>query len=178
MANAYDQEQRQLSQESLQLALFALMKTQTFASITISELCKKAGISRMAFYRNYDSKEAVVVDYFKNYVQPFYQHLSAQEHKDPMAITWAYFDYVDQHTELFEVLIKSGAENILVQEFTQFVSQFYLDNVRTIPFTGDYAFFWNSFISAGLYNMTIEWIKHDKKTSIELLTEIAVKIGG
>lgn len=178
MANSYDQEQRQLSQESLQLALFSLMKNQLFATITIRELCKKAGISRMAFYRNYNSKEEVVVDYFKNYVQPFYQYLSNQKEKEPVAITRAFFEYVDRHTELFAVLIKSGVENLLIKEFTQFVSQFYLDNVQSIPFEGDYAFYWNSFISAGLYNMTIEWIKNDKETSIDLLTEIAVKVGG
>lgn len=178
MANSYDQEQRQLSQESLQIALFVLMKNKPFTNITISELCKKAGISRMAFYRNYNSKEEVVVDYFKNYVNPFYQYLSSQKEKDPVTITRAFFEYVDQHTELFEVLIKSGAENLLVREFTQFVSQFYLDNVRSITFEGDYAFYWNSFISAGLYNMTIKWIKNDKKASIDLLTEITVKVGG
>lgn len=178
MANSYDQEQRRLSQESLQIALFSLMKVQPFASITVSELCKKAGISRMAFYRNYNSKEEVIVDYFKNYVQPFYQYLSGQPQKNPVVITRAFFEYVDQHTELFEVLIKSGAESLLIREFTNFVSQFYLENVRSIPFEGEYAFYWNSFISAGLYNMTIEWIKNDKKTSIDLLTKLTVQIGG
>lgn len=178
MANSYDQEQRQLSQESLQLALFTLMKEQSFTTITISELCKKAGISRMAFYRNYHSKDEVVVAYFRNYVQPFYQYLSNQKEKDPVAITRDFFEYVDRNTELFAVLIKSDAENLLTREFTKLVSQFYLDNVRSIPFEGDYAFYWNSFISAGLYNMMIEWIKNDKKTSIDLLTEIAVKAGG
>ncbi|WP_225418555.1 TetR/AcrR family transcriptional regulator [Loigolactobacillus iwatensis] len=47
------------------------MKTQQFQEISISTLCKRAGISRMAFYRNYDSKEAVLVDHFDHYVRRF-----------------------------------------------------------------------------------------------------------
>ncbi len=70
-SNSYRDEQRKLSQESLRIALFTLMKTQQFQEISISTLCKRAGISRMAFYRNYDSKEAVLVDHFDHYVRRF-----------------------------------------------------------------------------------------------------------
>lgn len=43
--------------ESLQEALIILMNQKEFSEISISELCKKAGVSRMAFYNNYNSKE-------------------------------------------------------------------------------------------------------------------------
>lgn len=178
MAKTYDQEQKQISLESLQTALFLLMKEQPFSDITITALCKKAGISRMAFYRNYDSKKEVITDYFRNQIQPLYQLLSALPVMEATTVTRTFFQYVDAHTELFEVLIGSGAEELLVQEFMRLVSQFYLDNVKTIPFEGEYAFYWNSYVSAGLYHMTIQWIKNGKQTSIELLTQIAVKIGG
>lgn len=46
-----------LIKESLGEALILLMDKKAFSSITITELCKKAGVSRMAFYGNYSSKE-------------------------------------------------------------------------------------------------------------------------
>ncbi|MGL0748460.1 TetR/AcrR family transcriptional regulator [Secundilactobacillus paracollinoides] len=39
------------------------MKEQPYPAISISAIAKKAGISRMGFYRNYDSKDAVLRDY-------------------------------------------------------------------------------------------------------------------
>ncbi|MDV7718458.1 TetR family transcriptional regulator [Pediococcus ethanolidurans] len=177
-ANAYNNEQRKLSQESIQIALFTLMKTKPFSKISIRELTQKAGTSRMGFYRNYDSKEAVLVAYFDQYVKPFYRELSVLPDKDPRVVSEAYFHYIAAHSDLFMVLIKSGAETVLMQRFMHFVGQFYLDNVKNIPFSGDYADYWNSFVAAGLYNLTIKWLKNGQRTPIALLTQIVTKLAG
>ena len=49
--------------ESLTDALFTLMSKKEFNDITITELSKKAGVSRLSFYRNYTSKEEIIVKY-------------------------------------------------------------------------------------------------------------------
>ena len=41
----------------LQDSLILLLERKKFADITITELCNKAGVSRMAFYGNYTSKD-------------------------------------------------------------------------------------------------------------------------
>ena len=46
--------------ESLQGALLQLVTKKSYDSITVTELCKKAGVSRMAFYGNFDSKDDVI----------------------------------------------------------------------------------------------------------------------
>ena len=40
-------------------ALLVLTKEKPLSAITVSELCDRAGVSRMTFYRNYASKEEV-----------------------------------------------------------------------------------------------------------------------
>ncbi|MFD1432724.1 TetR/AcrR family transcriptional regulator [Lacticaseibacillus yichunensis] len=174
----YSQEQQELSRESLQLALFDLMQHEAFASITVSALAARAGISRMGFYRNYDTKEQVLSDYFDRRVAPFYDALSASVDQGPASISQAYFAYIDRHSTLFEVLIQSGAENVLIDRFTYYVDHFYRDHVKTVPFTGDYAFFWTSFVAAGLYKMTIDWLKTGKRASVATLAAIATKLAG
>ena len=49
--------------ESLTEALFILMRKKPFEEITITEISKLAGVSRISFYRNFDSKEDVLVKY-------------------------------------------------------------------------------------------------------------------
>ena len=46
--------------ESLQGALLQLIAKKSYDSITVTELCKKAGVSRMAFYGNFESKDEII----------------------------------------------------------------------------------------------------------------------
>ena len=55
-----NEELNKITKSSLQTALIYLMNKKDFAEITITELVKKAGVSRMAFYRNYNSKEDIL----------------------------------------------------------------------------------------------------------------------
>lgn len=178
MGNYYTEEQKQLSKESIQQALFELLKVQEYSTVTISQLAKKAGVSRMGFYRNYDTKDQVLTDYFDNYMQELYQSLNDASPKDPTSISLDYFNYVKENAELFTVLIQSKAEQILIERFTYYVSKFYLENVQSIPFEGTYAKYWNDFVSAGLYKLTIEWIKNDCRESSEFLAELVTKLAG
>ena len=49
------------SQRQIAGALMALIREKPYAQITISELCKAAGISRQTFYSLFTSRENVVV---------------------------------------------------------------------------------------------------------------------
>ncbi len=42
--------------EFISIALLQLMQKKSFYQITITEICQKAGVSRMSFYRCFDSK--------------------------------------------------------------------------------------------------------------------------
>lgn len=46
-------ESNALARECLKTALLSLMREKSYKDLSVSELCRKAGVSRMAFYRNY-----------------------------------------------------------------------------------------------------------------------------
>ena len=97
-----NKESNQLTRECLQLALIHLMAEQPYEKITVSEIVRRAGVSRTAFYRNYTDKEdfsKVVtlkdieakdwnlspnryIDYHKEEVRPYAEVL--QEFKDAL----------------------------------------------------------------------------------------------
>lgn len=60
-----NQEMNQLTRESIETALLFLMEKKDLKQISISELVKKAGVSRNAFYRNYKSKEEILELYYE-----------------------------------------------------------------------------------------------------------------
>ena len=53
-------ESNKLTRECLTTALIQLMKEKPIDRITITELVKRSGVSRTAFYRNYSSKEEIL----------------------------------------------------------------------------------------------------------------------
>ena len=52
-------------------ALFHLMHEKSFSDISISELIRTAGVARVSFYRNYDSKEDVLVTLIDDVLEQF-----------------------------------------------------------------------------------------------------------
>ena len=49
-----------LSQEQLAQAMFRLLAEKPFSAISVSELCRAAGVSRQTFYSLFDSRESVI----------------------------------------------------------------------------------------------------------------------
>ena len=50
-----------MSQKCIKEAFFALLKEKNFQDITISDLCKKADISRQTFYSLFKNKENILI---------------------------------------------------------------------------------------------------------------------
>ena len=55
-----NKESNQLTRECLQLSLMHLMGEHPYEKITVSEIVRRAGVSRTAFYRNYTEKEDIL----------------------------------------------------------------------------------------------------------------------
>ena len=55
-------ESNSLVKSCLKTALLTLMRERSYKELSVSELCRKAGVSRMAFYRNYQ----VIDDLFRD----------------------------------------------------------------------------------------------------------------
>lgn len=51
--------------ESLTQALLLLMEKKPLSKINVSELCSRAGVSRVSFYRNFDSMDNILVQHLK-----------------------------------------------------------------------------------------------------------------
>lgn len=59
---ASNEESNRITRECIQTALVELIALKPFDKITVTELVKRSGVSRMSFYRNYKTKEDVIAD--------------------------------------------------------------------------------------------------------------------
>lgn len=57
--------------ENIINTLFRFMQKKSLSDITVTELVKGAGVARASFYRNYDSKEDVLVTLIRDVLELF-----------------------------------------------------------------------------------------------------------
>lgn len=70
-----------IARECIVTALLQLIYEKPMSSITISELTKRAGVSRITFYRNYDSKEEIFISELKELVARYEAEGSAAKNR-------------------------------------------------------------------------------------------------
>lgn len=156
--------------ECILQALLQLMDEKDFKDISITEITKKAGVSRMAYYRNYYYKE----DIFNNYMTELlkkYQNVRNQiveaHPNDKYQMMLHVFEYFRTNEKFVLGLEKSNLSNIIQNRINEYVHEIYksqdiFDKYDAIIFGG------------ALYNTGKYWLLTGKKENIEDVTRIFV----
>ena len=96
--------------ESITEALLSLMKKKQFADITITELTKKAGVGRVSFYRNYESKEDVLLQYMVSVSADYWK----THHTEDPAVLWKIlFELFELMKPTVKLMHKAGIDSLL-----------------------------------------------------------------
>lgn len=157
-----------ISKQDLAETVFLLMKTKPYEQISIQDIVDKAGFSRMAYYRNFKSKDEVV---------QYYLHKITQDFLDRTKINLLTVDlrkfFVTVYTHLTNVkdigllLLKN---NILHFAKTEFDKIFYnkAQNKREL-----YNYL---FISGGLFNIYQVWLEQGCIETPEELADLLIDV--
>lgn len=154
-----------LVKECIVTALLKLIYTKPLSAITISELCEKAGVSRMSFYRNYESKEEV----FKKRLEELFEEYrkdSDKEYKKDMSTHKGrgifydekhmthYLEYLLKYKEFMKGLVYCGFGNIFLEMINDYMCDLWGDAADKYTL---YAF------SGALYNTFNLWSQQGYK---------------
>lgn len=160
----YANPQNQLIRESIFTALMILMEKKSFEEISITELAKKAGVSRMSYYRNYHSKEDIISLYIDDILDE-YTKISNYEKHNRYHRKYLFIECFKNNERLLRNLINSGLTYLILDRINRLINkdllspclpEFDQQNVR--------------FAVGGLYNVIIEWLKYNMTESIDELT--------
>lgn len=100
---------------SLAIALLKFMESTPFADISVTELTQKAGVSRMGYYRNYDSKLALLKDYLAQIEDDFpFIDLTAASEGEFYAFLRQVFDYLSKFELSTKILLNQGFEGLIL----------------------------------------------------------------
>lgn len=160
-----NKESNRLTRECLQTALISLMGQKSFDKITISELVRRSGVSRTAFYRNYNTKEDVLREIFE-----IYKKILADTFADGRIFHDPYHWYLD-----FFHIIKENAPSFRLLLQAHFLNTPVFKTMTPSPDSDPltrpeelYRFLaWES----ALTTIAVRWFETDMKESIEFMAE-------
>lgn len=151
-------------------ALLQLMHTKDYEQITISELTRKAGVSRMSYYRSYNSKDSILTDYMyrilKEYAEDlkgpaFQANFQTYEH-----ILWS-LKYLQKYKDYVLCLKKANRSEILLHGL-----DLYMLSVTNPLKKSELERYELYYYSGALYNIFMHWIEDDMKEDIQVIASI------
>lgn len=164
----------QFVRECMVTAVIYLLKEKKLSEISISELTEKAGVSRMAYYRNYSTKEDIFIQHLDDiFDQYYYEYHSADQSnffysKENMLHCFHYFSI---HREFLNSLFESNYGNLFLEKLSNYIISMWFKDTESL----EQYFILHSF-AGSLYNVFRIWSLTPCSTSEESLAEIIYQI--
>jgi len=176
MENNNINSQNMLTKESIFTALMILMEQKNFKEISITELTKKAGVSRMAFYRNYNQMEDIITSYLNELFEEYSKQILGLEKIDNYESLRLYFSYFRQHEKLIANLINSNLSNLILERCVEYFHWLSCEIVCKKSYSSTKERYTIEFIAGGLFKVLIEWAKSGMKENNEDMAELVCDI--
>lgn len=144
-------------------AFLLLLKKKEYKEISITEICKKAGVTRMSFYRNFESKEDILLKKVRYVTDSFLKESSISYKNDTISSYFVkLFTHMQQQKELCAALNKAGLIYVIKDEF---------DRVFLNTYKQEYDEYKSLFLAGGIYNVFLFWFLNDCRDNPQILAE-------
>ncbi|MGQ7361971.1 TetR/AcrR family transcriptional regulator [Streptococcus suis] len=141
----------------IQEALLQLIQQKEYEKITITDIAKRAGVTRISFYRNFDSKDAILELALKSAFQAY-----QAEHGTDLSFP-ALFAFFQQNKHLIDCLFKSGKEILIAQLLTD------KQSLSTLPTEVAYSY---AFVGYSILGACTAWYQRGMVDTPEEITRI------
>ena len=147
-----------MSQKCIKEAFFALLKEKNFQDITISDLCKKADISRQTFYSLFKNKENILI-YELKHTYPF---AMCQYNEDVtlQKLCTSFSSYLNENYCFIKLLIDNDYGQLLYQMFYQSLLHCHCDMRDEAAIKDEY---FASFMAGGMLSITKTYVTKEKR---------------
>jgi len=163
-----DRRSTSIIRESVRIAFIDLLKKKDYDDITITELCRRAGVSRTGFYRNYYDKREIIEDVIEELFAVYRAESRFRGVQNPDMNEWyrELFSFIREHFEWISILMdKNFSQQFLVAINTHLLKvtpEDIIDKGHTLIWAG------------ALYNLVFYWVNSDNPSKIEMVVKMCV----
>lgn len=165
-----NEESNRLTKECLSTALICLMGEKPFDKITITELVKRSGVSRTAFYRNYTRKEDILWEMNDAFMEVLVRSFAAlRDHKDSYQWYYDFFRQIYENADEMRLILQANLpiEPLFSPDFIIKRLSLSLDRSQYYHFLA-----WQGAFSTVLINWFREGMKEDTAYMAKLCTHL------
>lgn len=166
------------TKDYINIALFYLMSKSSYEEISVTDICQKANVSRMSFYRYYNNKEDIFINYCDERFEDFVNIINEKNINDVYSFLLAVFNYVHKYARQVTILKRAGKEHLLVEKFTGYGS--YLAGRWNLSGTDNLVFnrLVAAFLAGGIANVLSMWFDLNINLQAKELADLAYSIFG
>lgn len=128
--NTPNNKRRRASQEKIESSFIQLLQTQSLAQITVTELCRMAGVNRTTFYANYLDVYDLAESVQKKLEEEVWQLY--QEERDQRIHSYNFlklFQHISENQAFYKTYFKLGVDNrYLITEYAIWLTSKYHDD--------------------------------------------------
>lgn len=151
-------------------SLLKLMEEKTFEKITITEIVNNANVSRMTFYKYYNSKQEVLSDYMYEIVNSYMEETKKRSDignfRDYKHICHC-FEFFRQYSPFILTLIHANMHAVIINALNDYM------DIYVLP-TSHYGRYELYYYSGALCNIYMKWIESGlQETPEEIATMVA-----
>jgi len=164
------------SMKLITLAMYSLMMKNDYCSISVKDICEKAGVSRMSFYRYFSSKEDIFLSFCDERFAEFYDEIMEIELVTPDIFINLIVTYFKKFSREIKMLQKANKLQLLLNQFESYASYLlnHLNTERYRTLKGNPVAV--PFLAGGIFNTLVKWNNQNFKESEEYITKKILEV--
>ena len=165
------------SKQWIMESLVSILETRPYKDITIREISERAGLVRKTFYRNFDSKEDVLIAYFDTLAQDFTARLDEIPALTTSTALRVLFKLCKENEKFLMSLKRSNMMGFMFEYWNRALPALHakmLDKIKNFPPTSnDKALeYLLTFNVGGTFNIILKWINEGLSISPDGLADL------
>lgn len=161
---------KEFTKNCIMEALLQLMHTKDYNDISITDITKRAGVSRMSYYRNYKSKDDILLDYMYRILKEYVEDLQDPSFSSNFQ-TYEHIlhslKYLQKYKDYVLCLTQSNRSQILLYGL-----DLYMLEVTQSQNASDLKKYDLYYYSGALYNIFMHWVQEGMKENAEVIASI------
>ena len=158
--------------ESITHALLHLLQEKSISKITVSEIIAEAGVARASFYRNYATKESVIITLISDVLEQFREEIGTEgDDFYTYGNIRLSFEYFSRYREQVLDLHRFGYGSILLE----MLNRFHEDVAGSMPCKSLERYRIYIYIGS-LYNTAMMWLQDGRKESVDAVSRMFYRV--
>lgn len=114
-----------LTRECILTALLRLMEAEAYEDISITDITNLAGVSRMAYYRNYKSKDDILLSHLEEAEEKLIEEIGYGGVGSLREIILYIFKYIQENAAVIQAIYDAGLNHLLSKMLSQRILHYF-----------------------------------------------------